>query len=249
MNVSSQLAGIVGSSRNLAMNVTSASATATVTADEIIVESSLGGSQYRIWSFSKTINLATTGAGGMDTGTVPANGFVGIYAIYNPTTNTSALLAVNASSQIGEVYGGSNMPSGYTASALLTVVPTASSQFKTLTVSGRKVYTGASVVLSTSSTSSASQVNISGVAPLNTKEIEGIISLGSSGSGTMSVSLTTTSGPYGLRQYGGYVPAGNSASSSFVNLPVSQPGVIYFSSANSTSGTPSYLVYCSGYSL
>lgn len=249
MNVSSQLAGIVGSSRNLSMNVTTASATATVMADEIIVESSLGGSQYRIGSFSKTINLATTGAGGMDTGTVPANGFVGIYAVYNPTTGASALLAVNAAAQIGEVYGGNNMPAGYSASALLTIVPTASSQFKTFTVSGRKVFSGGNIILSTSSNLSASQVSISSVAPLNSKAIEGIISVASSASGTLSVTLTSTTGSFGLRQFGGYVTGSTVASSSYVEMPVSVTGYVYFSSSNATSGTPSYVVYCSGYSI
>ncbi|MGM7825288.1 hypothetical protein ACS791_22620, partial [Yersinia enterocolitica] len=104
-----QLTGVVGTSRNAKMSVTAASSTATFTADELIVQTALGGLQYKLSSFSKTINLATTGAGGMDTGTVPANGFVALYAIYNPTTQISALLAVNASSVVApEVYGGSN---------------------------------------------------------------------------------------------------------------------------------------------
>ncbi|HHA3806998.1 TPA: hypothetical protein ACOCPI_004353, partial [Yersinia enterocolitica] len=119
-----QLTGVVGTSRNAKMSVTSVSATATFTADELIVQTSIGGRQYKLTSFSKTINLATTGVGGMDTGTVPANGFVALYAIYNPTTQISALLAVNASSVVApEVYGGSNMPAGYTASALVSVLP------------------------------------------------------------------------------------------------------------------------------
>ncbi len=79
-----QLTGIIGSSRNARMDITAASETATFTADEIIVGTALDGSQYRIGNFNKTINLATIGAGGMDIGTAPANGFVAIYAIYNP---------------------------------------------------------------------------------------------------------------------------------------------------------------------
>ncbi len=68
------------------------------------------------------INLATTGAGGMDTGTAPATGWVALYAIYNPTNQASALLAVNATTVTApEVYGGANMPTGYTASALVSV--------------------------------------------------------------------------------------------------------------------------------
>jgi hypothetical protein len=78
------VSGVVGDSRNLSMNVVAASATATLTADEIIVESALGGLRYCLANVSKTINLGTTGAGGMDTGTAPAAGYVGLYAIYNP---------------------------------------------------------------------------------------------------------------------------------------------------------------------
>ncbi|EMQ5256594.1 tail fiber protein, partial [Yersinia enterocolitica] len=95
-----QLTGIVGTSRNAKMSVTAASSTATFIADELIVQTALGGLQYKLSNFSKTINLVTTGAGGMDTGAVPANGFVALYAIYNPTTQISALLAVNASSVV-----------------------------------------------------------------------------------------------------------------------------------------------------
>ncbi|WP_229765274.1 hypothetical protein, partial [Yersinia enterocolitica] len=111
----SQLTGIVGTSRNAKMSIPSASATATFTADELIVQTALGGLQYKISGFSKTVNLATTGAGGMDTGTVPATGYVALYAIYNPTSGATALLAVNATSAPApEVYGGANMPAGYT---------------------------------------------------------------------------------------------------------------------------------------
>ncbi|HHH0062193.1 TPA: hypothetical protein ACPZB8_004496 [Yersinia enterocolitica] len=135
-----QLTGVVGTSRNAKMSVTAASSTATFTADELIVQTALGGLQYKLSSFSKTINLATTGVGGMDTGTVPANGFVALYAIYNPITLVSALLAVNATSVVApEVYGGANMPAGYTASALVGVLPVASSQFPILALQGRSV--------------------------------------------------------------------------------------------------------------
>ncbi|MGT2505656.1 hypothetical protein [Cupriavidus basilensis] len=126
----SQVVGVVGTARNVAMNVAAASATATLTAAELVVKSALGGFSYLLSNFSKTINLATTGAGGMDTGTAPVSGYVAIYAIYNPTTGASALLGVNAATLQPEVYGGANMPSGYTASALVSVRATnASGQF------------------------------------------------------------------------------------------------------------------------
>ncbi|WP_458763578.1 hypothetical protein [Cupriavidus basilensis] len=126
----SQVVGVLGTARNISMNVAATSATATLTAAELVVKSALGGFSYLLSNFSKTINLATTGAGGMDTGTAPANGYVALYAIYNPTTGASALLGVNAATLQPEVYGGANMPSGYTASALVSVRATnASGQF------------------------------------------------------------------------------------------------------------------------
>ncbi|MBB1630325.1 hypothetical protein A9975_05550 [Cupriavidus sp. UME77] len=123
------------------MSVTAASATATLTADEIIVETALGGVRYCLSSFSKPINLATTGAGGMDTGTAPASGYVALYAIYNPTTGATALLAKNATAGLqAEVYAGGNMPAGYTASALIGVIPTnAGSQFVVCCLLDRRV--------------------------------------------------------------------------------------------------------------
>ncbi|HDL8370936.1 TPA: hypothetical protein ACGUO4_002502 [Yersinia enterocolitica] len=164
-----QLTGVVGTSRNAKMSVTSASSTATFTADELIVQTALGGLQYKLSSFSKTINLATTGVGGMDTGTVPANGFVALYAIYNPTTQISALLAVNASSVVApEVYGGSNMPAGYTASALVSVLPTSSSQLAPVIQQGRRVsIVGASILSGSGAPSSLAALAIT-VIPLNT---------------------------------------------------------------------------------
>ncbi|EOI7432038.1 hypothetical protein OZ691_000341 [Yersinia enterocolitica] len=164
-----QLTGVIGTSRNAKMSVTAASSTATFTADELIVQTALGGLQYKLSSFSKTINLATTGVGGMDTGTVPANGFVALYAIYNPTTQISALLAVNASLVVApEVYGGSNMPAGYTASALVSVLPTSSSQLAPVIQQGRRVsIVGASILSGSGAPSSLAALAIT-VIPLNT---------------------------------------------------------------------------------
>lgn len=174
-----QLTGVVGTSRNAKMSVTAASSTATFTADELIVQTALGGLQYKLSSFSKTINLATTGVGGMDTGTVPANGFVALYAIYNPTTQISALLAVNASSVVApEVYGGSNMPAGYTASALVSVLPTSSSQLAPVIQQGRRVsIVGASILSGSGAPSSLAAINIS-VIPMSSTLIRMTVAIG-----------------------------------------------------------------------
>ena len=119
--------GVVGQAVNQKISLVSASASATFTADQVIVGESLSGKQYRLSSVNKTINLTTTGAGGMDTGAAPASGWVAIYLIYNPITDTSALLAQNTTAVVAPtIYGGANMPAGYTASALVSVWRTTS---------------------------------------------------------------------------------------------------------------------------
>lgn len=165
-----QLTGVVGTSRNARMSVTAASATATFTADELIVQSALGGRQYKLISVNKTINLATTGAGGMDTGSAPVSGYVAIYAIYNPTTQASALLAVNATLVTApEVYGGANMPSGYTASALVSVWATnGSGQFIPGFLTGRDlIFMANAVITSSSIPTSMTALSLATAVPLN----------------------------------------------------------------------------------
>lgn len=167
----SSISGVVGQSRNLTMNVGAASTNATLTADEIVVETALGGVRYCLGSFNQTINLATTGAGGMDTGSAPNSGYVALYAIYNPTSNTRALLGVNATSAAAPaIYGGANMPAGFTASALVSVVPTNSSgQIKKCWQVEREISFAPVTVLASGSATSYSSVSLAAAVPLNGK--------------------------------------------------------------------------------
>lgn len=170
--ISAQSVSVVGMMRNARMSVPSANASATFTADEIIVETALGGARYCLPNFNKTINLAATGAGGVDTGSPPASGYVALYAIYNPTTGASALLASNATAAAApNVYGGANMPAGYTASALVSVWPTnAGGQFAAAAQIDRSVYFAPIQVLSTTATvSSPAALNIAAAVPANAR--------------------------------------------------------------------------------
>lgn len=231
-SIKSQSLGVVGSARNLSMQVAAASATATLTADEIIVESALGGLTYRLASFSKTINLATTGAGGMGTGTVPANGYVALYAIYNPTTGASALLAVNATSVVApEVYGGANMPSGYTASALVSVWRTASSQFVAGYQFGRQFSSnGISAATTSVAIASYTAVDISATVPRNAKFIWGDASVRGTSPDSLAVTLAANNLGFGSRQTAlTSASGGNSYSNtSFPGLPLITPQTVYW---------------------
>jgi hypothetical protein len=235
-----QAAGVVGSTRNLVMSVTAASATATLTADEIIVETALGGVRYCLPSFSKTINLATTGAGGMDTGTAPVSGFVAIYAIYNPTTQTAALLATNATSSVApNIYAGGSMPAGYTASALVSVWPTnASSQFAVASQYDRAINFASTGVYSGSGVVSLQTINLGGVVPKNAKYAAGVLSITVSSSGVSSYNIfdQTATGSSTVMisvNTGGSAAGGNS--NNFPRFPILTAQTWYISSTQSAT--------------
>lgn len=188
------LTGIIGQSRNATLNITAASASATWTADELVVESALGGTQYRLNSLNLSVNLATVGAGGMDVGAAPVSGYVALYVIYNPSSGTKALLAANATSaKVGEVYGGTAMPTGYTASALISILPTnASGLFLPVIQFDRTIAIPQITAVSTSSPpSSLTALSIAGAVPPNAKSCSGSISATTSSAGqTVSGALS-----------------------------------------------------------
>jgi hypothetical protein len=190
----SESAPNVASASGVSVDIPSASATATFTIGSAIVGVGLTGASYRLATVSKSINLATTGAGGMDTGTAPVSGYVAIYLIYNPSlalssTNPSLLAREAVSASRGEVYGGANMPAGYTASALISVVATnASSQFKTGQYqTGRKVAIDPVQVLAgVLNTPTYTSLSIAGAVPLNAK----LASMTMQGTSTVSTLIT-----------------------------------------------------------
>ncbi|UEC01263.1 hypothetical protein [Burkholderia vietnamiensis] len=244
-----QVSGVVGSVRNLAMSVAAASTSATLTADEIIVESALGGLRYCLANFNKTINLATTGAGGMDTGSAPASGYVALYAIYNPTTQTSALLAKNATSAVQpNVYGGANMPTGYTASALVSVWPTnGSGQLVVGHQIDRTVSLANVQVLSTTTQQpSLTALNISAAIPPNARNASGWVSNIPSSSGTATTNIAGSAAPIGAQQFQGAANASFSFNSTFVRIPTVTSQTIYYSIVVS-AGTMSASIYVTSF--
>ncbi|WP_225031819.1 hypothetical protein [Paraburkholderia sp. XV] len=310
-----RVSGVVGQARNLAMSVAAASTTATLTADEIIVESALGGYRYCIPSFSKTINLATTGAGGMDTGSAPVSGYVALYAIYNPqaavftgsisgttltvssvasgvlavgqyvqgaapgttitalgtgtggagtytvsisqtlaasglSAGSAALLAANATSAAApNVYGGANMPAGYTASALVSVWPTnASSQFVTGLQKERHIgINGLSTAFTTSTVAATpTSFSLAGKVPRNATKIYGSIGCASTAAASgMVLQVMSDANASDLQQITGSI---NNNVTSYINfaLLVSTLQTLFYQASNG-AGTPTYSVVVSGY--
>jgi hypothetical protein len=241
--------GVVGSTVNLKMTVATASASATISADEVTVKSGIAGRAWVIGAFSKTINLATTGALGMDVGSAPVNGWLAIYAGLNEATGATTAFAQSIGNAVAPaVYGGGNAPAGVTATALLTVVPTnASSQFKVLSVAGRKIYIQLTAAFS--GTSVNANTAITGIVPANAVEISGELILQNTAASAMSLTVASQiATALGQQNSTGLVSAGGSITTNFggVPVPVAQSiGII----GSSSAGTPTYSVYVSGYSI
>lgn len=239
--------GVVGQSRNARMSVTSSTQSATFTADELIVETGTG-QQYRLSAFNKTVNLGATGAGGMDIGSVPSSGFIALYAILNPTNGATALLAVNATAaSVPEIYGGANMPAGYTASALVSVWRVASGQFTIGEMMGRQINTPELPLVTVTSTVSAlTELSVSAVIPKNARTMEGWGLVNSVAAATNN-SFGVSSKPYSI----GFKTHGNNnsgLSGIFSNLMLAEPQKIYYQIG--FGGTPTAsTIYSTGYSF
>ncbi|KWH34343.1 phage tail protein [Burkholderia cepacia] len=228
------------------MGVPVASASATFTADEVVVETALGGAAFRIANFNKTINLATTGAGGMDTGSAPVSGFVALYAIYNPTTGASALLARNATSAVQpNVYGGGNMPAGYTASALVSVWQTTSGGLLNVGSQFDRVIStpGFTVLSTTTQAGSYTSFSISGGVPPNAKTARGYQSItGNTASAGLSSSIAGSASGIGAAGQAATMPTSSaSVTTPFPHIPLVTPQTLYYLAAAS-SGTLTFVV-------
>lgn len=237
--------------KNLRASIASASSSATFTAVEVVVGTALGGKTYRLSSYNLTVNLATVGAGGMDTGSAPVNGYVAIYAIHNPSSGAVHILATNATLTLApEIYGGANMPAGYTASALLAVLPTnGSGQFPITSVFNRSVYIPLVTVLNIVANRALSPLSISSAVPINAIEIWGELELTSAAVATtnMSISISGTDGT-GQQVVGSSVNASGNIVGNYSGVPLVSQQVI--NAAASTSGaSPNFKIYVGGYKI
>jgi len=242
-------AGLVGSSRNAKMTVPTASATATFTADELILEASLGGSSYRLASFSQVINLAINGPGGMDTGSAPLGGYVAIYALCNTTGSTRALLATNATSAVQpEVYAGNLF--GYSASALVGVWPTdATGKFAVGSQIGRWVIRLPVPIINTSTVQVAyASLGVASAIPRNARRAKLIMSgINTTPNTVQLLSLASDASGCGAQNMtSGVVLSGNGNSCNGL-LEISTAQTMFYRSANTGGGTPTFNADISGY--
>lgn len=190
-----QLTGVVGSAASAILNFPTAGlATGTFTADEVVVGDAVGLT-YRLRGVSAGINISTVGAGGMDTGTPPTDGFVSIYVMYNPTTKARVLLAQNTTGSVAPlIYSGANAPAGYTASALVSVWPLLGIRFRQGWQRDRRIVFPPFVVSSGTIPVTSQAVDLSTICPKNAKTalVEGTANAGGGGTSTSFVVSTDT---------------------------------------------------------
>lgn len=232
----------VGASVNAKMVIAADSASGTFTADEIIVETALGGTAYRLTNYSQTVNLATVGAAGMDTGLAPVSGYVSLYAI-TKADGTKSILACNASTSSGSVYSGANMPAGYVASALIAIIPTnASRQFIAGGILGRKFfYEPCPVVLNLTSGLSVTYTAVDLSAAVPPAASSAILNIGQPVGGNSQLSGIVAANSDGLASaivnlYGNSYAVDGFYSGIQVTLPIFEAQTMYYKVGTAVNG-------------
>lgn len=250
---------VVGEVRNFKCVNLSTNATITLTGDQVIAQTALGGNSFRCPSFSKTLNLTLTGAGGRDTAFSAVSKYIASYAIYNPTTDTWAALGVDATTVAAPEICAGTMPAGYTASCLLSVLPTdASGLFIPFLAQDRHVRITPNAFYPATSTQQPTLFirDCSAAVPLNAK------------TGDFSTTISTTAvtvtvanalagspavvGSFGIGEKGNSVTSGNIAGAGFPSqypdIPIITPQTIYYR-CTVASGTMSFSISCNGYTI
>lgn len=217
-----------------------------VVLNEIGVKTAIGGVGHIVSGISGlTFNPANVGVGGMDTGTAPASGYVAVYVIYNPTTETAALLGQAEVNPIQpSTYTGANMPGGYTLSALCSILPTTSgSALVAATQRGRTVTVPAVVVLSTSTLQPVyAAIPVSVAIPLSACRVAGYGTIGNSTVGATTVlHIASSATPTGENQI-----ASAAAHAGRFDVLISDAQQIFWAN-NVSGGTPSQSIAISEY--
>lgn len=245
--------GIVQLRGSAALGATSA----TWTADELPVQTALGGTRYMLTSFSATLDLTTTGIGGMDTGSATASSFIAVYAAYNPSTDAYGVFATQeGSARAPLVYGGSNRPSGYTATRLISVlgISTTAGQLTAFAQVNESIGTAVNNTLSgtTNSTSySLAALALTSV-PYSASKARGYPSVTNSTAAASHLFVAQTTSGVGQLDCGANFNVSSAAGINMppVDVPLSTAKTIYWGAyTSSSSNTLTYAFSVIGYSI
>ena len=194
-------------------------------------------------------------SGGVDNGAAIANGFLGIYACFNPNiavspTNPMLIGKMESSAILPAAYGGLYMPAGYTASALVSVAPISATagQFAPFLQPDRYVdYVGINMLTGSSAVGGPTARPSTGF-PYSAKFVSGVNQVGSTAASAISQILYPTSaGNVG----GGTATntlnvAANTAQGLPFRVAILTPQTVYQKTVNS-AGTPSFTIIVNSY--
>ena len=218
---------IAGDIRNARVSIPVAASTATFTASEMVL-GDVNGKRVVISNFNQSINLSASvkGLGAMDVGAAPVNGFVAMYALYNPASRTTGIIAVNTTAAIAPKLLAGVAPDGYAFSALLSILPTnASAQFAVAEQVDRQVFYGTQVLSTTVPVLTLTGLSISAAVPLNAKSVSGNFQGTVSASG-YSMALAGSAAAIGLQTF--IVNFSGAGGGSFLDVPLLSPQTLFY---------------------
>lgn len=246
-------APVIGSSRNLIAQTTG-NATATIAADEIMLKDS-NSQPFLATSVSVAVDMATSGANGLDTGAEASSTWYYLWVIYNSASGTVAGLVSTSSTA-------PTMPAGYDYKALVGAVRNdGSSNFATMYQQDREVWLNVTTIFTGKSPAAANtyesyqvgsgaDVDLRTVIPPTAKRLRGNMGGTSTGSGT-SIAIagdasglgeTTVAGPQASGSFNGFTLAGS------FNIPLKTAQTFYWKANNNGSPDRCRLNVC-GYAI
>jgi microcystin-dependent protein len=218
---------IAGDIRNARVSIPVAASTATFTASEMVL-GDVNGKRVVISNFNQSINLSASvkGLGTMDVGAAPVNGFVAMYALYNPASRSTGIIAVNTTAAIAPKLLAGVAPDGYTFSALLSILPTnASAQFAVAEQVERQVFYGTQVLSTTVPVLTLTGLSISAAVPLNAKSVSGNFQ-GTVSANGYSMALAGSAAAIGLQTF--IVNFSGAGGGSFLDVPLLSPQTLFY---------------------
>jgi hypothetical protein len=174
-----------------------------------------------------------------------------LYAIYNPTTQSTSIIATNASSAaVPNVYGAGHMPAGYTASALVSIWATnGSGQFTIGSQRDRKRAFPSVALLSTSAVAGSYTSFTSSAIPNNAESVQiSTFVNNTTASSSMQLNVASDGSGSGQQNCGGFVTAGNALNDNG-SLLISTALTLYYSSVNNNAGAPTFNISIVGFTF
>ncbi|CAB3764073.1 hypothetical protein [Paraburkholderia humisilvae] len=246
-----QVSGVVGEARNLKCVNDISGTSLTYTADEIVVESALGGLRYCLSNFNATVASGTTGLGGLDTGTELApNSYYAIYAALKDDGSKGAFAQLEPANGATSVYTGVSPPGNVVATALISVWKTnGSAQFQSGFQRGRKIrFSQLAALTSTVPRTAWTPLSIAGIVPKCAVGISGWIGYLTTGLvATMNLFVAADANGNAYRQCSDSNSTGGSSS---FELELIASQVLYYQAFIAGGGTYSAIdINISGYEI